>query len=96
MVKKVTIYAETDPELAKDTELLKHGAQLAQNTSHALSNSFFKNLSPRQRYYLGGEAVAKQDQIDGKVVHESDAGFWGQSKYLKGSVLSACLAGIVQ
>ena len=92
----MTIYAETDPELAKDTELLKHGAQLAQNTSHALSNSFFKNLSPRQRYYLGGEAVAKQDQIDGKVVHESDAGFWGQSKYLKGSVLSACLAGIVQ
>lgn len=27
---------------------------------------------------------------------EEKAGFWGQSKYLKGSILSACLAGIIQ
>jgi hypothetical protein len=96
LAEKVRSYAGTDSEFAKDTELLEHGAQLAQNTSNALSHPFFKGLSAKQRYYLGDETVLEQAQIGGKVVREDDAGFWGQSKYLKGSVLSTCLAGIVQ
>ncbi|KAH7327545.1 major facilitator superfamily domain-containing protein [Rhexocercosporidium sp. MPI-PUGE-AT-0058] len=98
LAEKVRSYARMDPELAKDTELLEHGAQLAQNTSNALSNPFFKGLTVKQRYYLGDrdETVVEQAQIGDKLVREDDAGFWGQSKYLKGSVLSACLAGIIQ
>ena len=95
LTKKVKNYAETDPELDKHSELLKCGAQLAQNTRNALGNPLlFQDLTPKQRYYLGDDnkTVVEEAQKDGKVVREGHAGFWGQSKYLKGSILSACLA----
>ncbi len=95
LAEKVRNYARIDPELAKDTELLEHGAQLAKDTTNALSQEFFKGLPAKERYYLGDRDV-ELSQIGNKVVREDNAGFWGQSKYLKGSVLSACLAGIVQ
>jgi hypothetical protein len=102
LAKKVKIYTETDPELDKQSELLKCGAHLAQNTNNALGTPLFKALSVKQRYYLGDddkmvvEEAMKEAQNGGKWVREDDAGFWGQSKYLKGSLLLACLAGIIQ
>lgn len=95
LAEKVRNYAKIDPELEKNTELLEHGAQLAKDPSNALSQKYFKGLPAKQRYYLGDRDVGPS-QIDNNVAREDNAGFWGQSKYLKGSVLSACLAGIVQ
>lgn len=95
-------YTETDPELAKHFELLKFGAQLAQHTTNALSNPLlfeeFKDLSSKQRYYLGdnNKEVEKDAPKSSKFVREDNATFWVQSKTLQGSVLSTCLAGIIQ
>jgi len=102
LAEKVKNYTETDQELDKHSELLTCGAQLAKNTNNALGSPLFKDLSAKQRYYLGDdnkmvvEEAKKEAMKGGKWVREDDAGFLGQSKYLKGSVLLACLAGIIQ
>jgi MFS family permease len=79
----VKVFADTDPGLRQQVELLKCGARLAKDQQNALSDeSKFSGLTKRQREYLETD--------------EKKTSFWGQSKYLKGSLLSACLAGIIQ
>ncbi|PMD51095.1 uncharacterized protein K444DRAFT_636458 [Hyaloscypha bicolor E] len=69
LAEKVGSYARMDLELAKDTELLQYGAQLAQNASNALRRPFFQGLLAKQRYYLGDrdKTVVEQAQIGGKL-----------------------------
>jgi hypothetical protein len=77
-----------DRGLTKHLELLTCGAQLARDQEIALggdtdfSKHFLEELWDEQKAYLRKG--------------EKEAGFWGQSKYLKGSLLSASLAGIMQ
>jgi hypothetical protein len=78
-------YTKSASHLGKHLELLKSGAQLAKDKDNALGD---KNLFPDS--YLADE------QREYLRTGELNAGFWQQSKYLKGSVLSACLAGIIQ
>lgn len=78
-------------QLDKYFELFNRGAQLAKDKHDALDNkSLFPDLPPEQVKYL------KADKNDVELRGEEGTGFWGQSKYLKGSLLSACLAGIIQ
>lgn len=87
LAQKVRIFANTDPELGEYFKLLNCGAQLARDQKNALANeTLFGHLSKEQKDYL----------MNSKKDGEEHAGLWGQSKYLKGSVLSACLAGIIQ
>ena len=82
---KVQKYTSTASTVSKHLELLTSGAHLAHNKQNALrSRDLFPDsyITKRQRDYLLDE--------------EQVAGFWQQSKFLKGSVLSACLAGIIQ
>lgn len=79
---KVDEFAEARG-LAEHSELLVRGAILARDVKNAVTDyTKFSDLSDDQKKYL------KQG--------EKKAGFWGQSKYLKGSLLSACLAGVIQ
>ncbi|KAH8760264.1 hypothetical protein BGZ57DRAFT_609367 [Hyaloscypha finlandica] len=82
---KVKEFTNTSRHLGKDLELLKSGAQLAKDKNNYLQDSEkfpVSELSQEQRDYL--------------LTGEAKSDFWHQSKYLKGSVLSACLAGIIQ
>ncbi|OXV10921.1 hypothetical protein Egran_01318 [Elaphomyces granulatus] len=88
LARKVDEFTKFDEGLKKHTELLNCGAHLAGDKESALggetdfSSRFVKAISPKQLKYLKeGEKKAK---------------LWGQSKYLKGSLLIACLAGIIQ
>ncbi|EPE32227.1 MFS general substrate transporter [Glarea lozoyensis ATCC 20868] len=82
---KVKEYTDTSRHLRRRFELLKSGAHLANNTDNALSD---KSLFP--------DSYVTEEQSDYLRKRETYYGFWHQSKYLKGSVLSACLAGIIQ
>jgi hypothetical protein len=83
LAEKVEEFAKADGGLTKHSELLLCGATLARDVDNALEDySRFSDLSDDQKRYL------KQG--------EKKAGFMGQSKYLKGSLLSACLAGVIQ
>ena len=71
--------------MEEHSELLICGAILAKDVKNALADYTkpkFKDLSNDQKTYLKEKADRK--------------GFLGQSKYLKGSLLSACLAGVIQ
>jgi hypothetical protein len=82
LAEKVDEFAEARG-LAEHSELLVRGAILARDVKNAVTNyTKFSDLSDDQKKYL--------------EQGEKKAGFWGQSKYLKGSLLSACLAGVIQ
>jgi len=89
---EVERYAQTYPGLEEHAKLFKCGAYLQKNKLTALLLPELEHLSPEAKYYLG----ANDENNPNKFVREVDEGFWGQSKYLKGSILSACLAGIIQ
>lgn len=72
-------------DLRQYSEILKQGAQLARDVPHALGTN--KDLSSPQKDYLEGSKPGSGEKYDG---------FLRQSKFLKGSLLSTCLAGIVQ
>ncbi len=87
IAKKVRTVTETDSGLDEYFELLNYGAHLAKDQENALANEpLSAHLSNEQKRYFENNNKGGGEQ----------AGFWGQSKYLKGSVLSACLAGIIQ
>jgi len=77
---KIAEFVDIDKGLEEHLVILQHGAQLARDKLVALEN--YTALSQEQKTYLQ----------DG----EERAGFFGQSKFLKGSLLAACLAGIIQ
>jgi hypothetical protein len=77
---KIVEFVGIDEGLKEHLVILQRGAQLARDKLVALEDD--TALSDEQRTYLQ----------DG----EERAGFFGQSKFLKGSLLSACLAGIIQ
>jgi hypothetical protein len=78
--KEVVEFVDIDEGLKGHLILLQRGAKLARDKLAALEDD--TALSKEQMTYL--------------KVNEERAGFWGQSKYLKGSLLAACLAGIIQ
>jgi hypothetical protein len=82
---QVKEFVEKAEDLSEHSEILKQGAQLARDIPHALVEN--KTLSEGQKAYLRGDTAG---------IGESYDGFLKQSKFLKGSLLSTCLAGIVQ
>lgn len=104
LTRKIREYSRTEPELEEYFELLKSGAQLAKDGRKTLaSKAFVSGLSAEQKAYLkddgddekdGKDKMKKEKKKQAKTIENGR--FWGQSKYLKGSLLSACLAGIIQ
>lgn len=100
LTKKVREYSQTDPALNEHFGLFKNGALLAQDEKYALTDEIFlSSLSEKQKLYLEPDEKTKKSVRKLKRKNKrpmEDGGFWDQSKYLKGSLLSACLAGIIQ
>lgn len=81
--KAVKDFVCKDEVLTEHLELLQRGARLAQDETAALARETQETtLSLEQREYLEHG--------------ERHTGLMKQSKYLKGSLLAACLAGIIQ
>ncbi|KAI9766197.1 MAG: hypothetical protein M1839_005013 [Geoglossum umbratile] len=80
---QVKEFVDNARDLDDHLEILKRGAQLAQGNPDVL-----KPLSEKQKVYIS--------DINLGVEGENRYGFLKQSKYLQGSILSTCLAGIVQ
>jgi hypothetical protein len=76
----VSRFADGHEGLALHLGMLQRGAQLARDKLDALNSDEY--LTDGQKDYLRNG--------------EECAGFFEQSKFLKGSILSACLAGIIQ
>lgn len=100
LTRKVREYSQIDPELEEYFALIKNGALLAQDEKYTLADKeFLSNLSGKQKVYLEPDEKTKKSVRKLKRKNKrpmEDGGFWDQSKYLKGSLLSACLAGIIQ
>jgi MFS family permease len=100
---KVDEFTKFDEGLKKHTELLIFGAQLARDKKSALGERS-ASFVPDKESALGKNTelsssfvkAIPQKQIDYLEEGEEKASLWGQSKYLKGSLLIACLAGVIQ
>ncbi|RYP10999.1 hypothetical protein DL764_000296 [Monosporascus ibericus] len=83
LVERVERFAAAREGLGDHLELLTCGARLAKDDRNALDHvAALLKLTEQQKAYLR--------------TGEKNSGLWEQSKYLKGSLLSAALAGIIQ
>ncbi|KAN0071903.1 Sugar transporter domain containing protein [Elaphomyces granulatus] len=103
LAKEAHEFIKFDEGLKKHTEFLIFGAQLAGDKELALGERS-ASFVPDKESALGKNTelsssfvkAIPQKQIDYLEKGEEKASLWGQSKYLKCSLLIACLAGIIQ
>ena len=101
---KVQSFVDLDEDLTKHKTLLICGAKLAQDKEVALGNNTEHEDGYTKEHVEEPEKRPVEGSIEGlsskqkKYLRDSEEqrGFLDQSKYLKGSLLSACLAGIIQ
>jgi hypothetical protein len=81
---KVRKFAEIDEGLVKHLKILQSGARLARDKPDAVKNDPI--VRSEINFFKNKKGKDKEERT----------GLWGQSKFLKGSLVSTCLAGIVQ
>ena len=94
--RKVQSFVDLDEDLTKHKNLLVYGAKLAQDKEVALGNNTERVEESEKLPVEGSIEGLSSEQKEYLRDFEEQSGFLDQSKYLKGSLLSACLAGIIQ
>ena len=94
--RKVQSFVDLDEDLTKHKNLLVYGAKLAQDKEVALGNNTERVEESEKLPVEGSIEGLSNEQKEYLRDFEEQSGFLDQSKYLKGSLLSACLAGIIQ
>jgi hypothetical protein len=89
---KLDEFVEIADDLRGSLTLLQRGAELVRDKDDALDTD--TALSSEQKDYL--KDPGEPSELEHPRLREKSTNLGGQSKFLKGSLWSACLAGIVQ